>query len=364
MERGPFALNIPINSTSLGQVSLAIAREIFLQGLQVGIFPISKVDLSTQKDEPDFTKWLEANIKKAHESHSRDTPIFKLWHLNGSLESFSKKQVLFSFYEVDQPTNVEANIVKNNDLVLFSSNYSISAFEKAGLNNLKFVPLGFDKFNFRKTARKQKTAIQFGLFGKLEPQRKRHLKTLSVWAKRYGNNPKYALNCAIFNHFIDPKIQSQIIHQALEGKQYWNINFLPFLPQNELFNDLLNNTDIVLAMSGGEGWGLPEFQAVAMGSHCVGLNAHAYKDWMTEENCVLVAPSHKIPVYDNMFFKQGSPFNQGEIYDWDDLSLIRGMEEAEKRFLESPENSKGLELQEKFSYKNIVDNIISIMKEL
>ena len=66
--------------------------------------------------------------------------------------------------------------------------------------------------------------IQFGMFGKLEPSRKRHLKILTSWVKKYGNKQGYMLNCNIFNRFLDPNMQSQLITQALNGQKYWNIN--------------------------------------------------------------------------------------------------------------------------------------------
>jgi hypothetical protein len=151
---------------------------------------------------------------------------------------------------------------------------------------------------------------------------------------------------------------------GLGGQKYWNINFLPHLPENEQYNEVLNNTDIVLAMSGGEGWGLPEFQTVAMGKHCVGLNAHAYKDWMTPENTTLVNPTGKIPAYDNIFFKEGALFNQGSIFDWNEDSFVSAMELAESNFIKSPINTEGLKLKEKFTYSNFTNKIISILENI
>jgi hypothetical protein len=183
-----------------------------------------------------------------------------------------------------------------------------------------------------------------------------------LWAKKYGNNANYSLNCAVFNHFIDPNVQSQIITQALNGQKYFNINFLNYMPSNEMYNDLLNNTDIVLAMSGGEGWGLPEFQTVALGKHCLGLNAHAYKDWMTDQNSVLIQPNSKIPCYDNIFFKQGDNYNQGNIFDWDDNEFLNGLDKVEDRYKNNPINTEGLKLQEQFTYSKMVDSILEVMK--
>lgn len=359
------AFHLPLNSTSLGQVSLNILRELFLKKQDIVLFPIGGIDLSTQKQDIDFLNWIQNAINIAPKVHNRKTPIFKLWHLNGSLESYSDKQVLLSFYELDSPTETEVNITKNNSLLLLSSNYAVSIFNNIGCDNVKFLPLAFDSNHFKQlTDLPKKEGIHFGLFGKLEPQRKRHLKVLQNWIKKYGNKSGYFLNCAIFNHFLDPKIQTQIIAQALEGKQYWNINFLNYIPSNEAYNSLLNNTDIVLAMSGGEGWGLPEFQSVALGKHCLGLNAHAYKDWMNEENAVLIKPNSKIPAYDNIFFQQGAPFNQGNIFDWNDQEFLDGLEKVEQKFINNPINEAGLKLQTQFTYSKMVGQILETMNSI
>ena len=358
------AFNLPLNSTSLGQVSFSILRELFQRKVEIDLFPIGPLDIGTQKQDQDFISWIQKSLNSSLASHSKKNTIFKLWHLNGSLESFSNKQVLLSFYEVDSPTSVEINIVKNNEKLLLSSHYAVEIFKSIGLNNVEFLPLAFDKSHFKEISKRKVEGLQFGLFGKLEPQRKRHLKTLALWAKKYGNNSNYKLNCAIFNHFIDPNVQSQILNQALNGQKYSNINFLNYMPSNEMYNDLLNNTDIVLAMSGGEGWGLPEFQSVALGKHCVGLNAHAYKEWMTPENSILIQPNSKIPCYDNMFFRQGDNYNQGNIFDWAEQDFLEALDKVEARYKINPINTEGLKLQKQFTYSKMVDSILEIMKNI
>lgn len=334
--------------------------------MDVCLFPIGEIDISTQQVDQDFVNWIQNSANSAIKKHNRKNPIFKLWHLNGSLESFSEKQVLLSFYELDSPTESEVNIVKNNSKVLLSSTYAVSAFNKLGCSNVKFIPLAFDDIHFSSIKKDTNTnnIIQFGIFGKLEPSRKRHLKILTSWVKKYGNQHGYILNCNLFNRFLDPNLQSRIIMEALNGQRYWNINFLPYMETNSTYNKFINNNDIAIAMSGGEGWGLPEFQSVALGKHCVGLNAHAYKDWMTDKNTVLVNPSSKIPVYDNIFFKQGMEFNQGNIFDWSEEEFINGLEEAEKRFKDNPINTEGLKLKEHFTYTKMVDSIIEIINSL
>ena len=128
------AFNLPLNSTSLGQVSFSILREVFKRKLDIHLFPIGGVDISSQNQDQDFLSWLQNAILTSVKEHNKNTPIFKLWHFNGSLESYSNKQVLLSFYEVDSPTATEINIIKNNEKVLLSSNYAVSIFKSCVLS--------------------------------------------------------------------------------------------------------------------------------------------------------------------------------------------------------------------------------------
>lgn len=354
------SFNLPINTVSFGQISTLILREIFKSKKQATIIPIGNPDLSTQSDiSQDFSQWLQASINDSLTNHSRQNRIFKLWHLNGSFESFSNEQVLLSFYELDSPTKVELNTVKNNYKVLFSCNETVELYKNLGCKNVEYIPLAFDKYNFQKIDRTYFTddRIVFNLVGKLE-KRKHHLKIIQSWANKFGNNKKYALQCCIFNPFMKPEDQNALISQALNGKNYFNINFLPFMAQNKIYNDFLNSSHIVIGMSGGEGWGLPEFHSVAMGKHAVIMNAHGYKSWANKDNAVLIDPTSKIEAYDGMFFQKGFIYNQGNIYDFNEADFISGCEEAVKRVEQNKLNKSGLELQNIFSSEKFVNNII------
>src|ERR1700693_3018211 len=128
------ALHLPINSVSFGQVSTVLLRTLFERekagklDFDLFLFPIGGVDVSSQSVNQEFVTWLQSKLSKTFESYSRDIPVFKLWHLNGSLESFGKQQTLFSFYELDNPTKIELNIAKNNRLCL-SSEYARDVFK-------------------------------------------------------------------------------------------------------------------------------------------------------------------------------------------------------------------------------------------
>ena len=358
------AFNLPINSVSFGQISTLILRELYNSKVNVGILPIGNVDLSTQSDlSQEFANWLQQSINSSLETFNRKNKIFKLWHLNGSFESYSNEQVLLSFYELDQPTKVELNTVKNNHKVLFSSKETVDIFRNLGCNNVEYIPLAFDKYNFNRIDKSYfvDDRIVFNLVGKLE-KRKHHLKLIKLWAQKFGNNKKYALQCCIFNPFMKPEDQNALVSQALEGKTYFNINFLPFMGQNKIYNDFLNSSNIVLGMSGAEGWGLPEFHSVAMGKHAVIMDAHGYKSWANENNSVLVKPNSKIEGYDGMFFNKGGPYNQGNIYDFNEEEFINGCELAIKKVESDKVNKEGLKLQQEFTSEKFIENVISHLK--
>jgi len=148
-----------------------------------------------------------------------------------------------------------------------------------------------------------------------------------------------------------------IINSVFEGQKYDNITFIDHMDENLTYNDFLNSGNIVLGMSGGEGWGLPEFQSVAVGKHSVIMDAHSYKGWVNSENSVMVNPSGKFESHDGVFFQNGDIKNQGEFFDFKEDDFVQGCEEAVKRVEKNPVNETGLKLQEEFSVEKFFENL-------
>jgi len=354
------AFHLPLNTVSFGQISTSVVRYLFDKKQDIYLFPIGNIDLSSiNLFDKEFESWITKGIMNAMETFSRKEPIFKLWHLNGSLESFSDRQTLLSFYELNNPTLPEVNIIKNNEKVYFTSQYTVDIFKNYGASNVHYLPLFFDKYNF---FRKDKNyfgdgRITFNLTGKLE-KRKHHLKIIKAWAKKFGNNSKYFLQCSLFNPFLKQEDQNRLLASALDGKMYFNIQFLNWMQLNDIYNDYLNSADIIIGMSGGEGWGLPEFHSTAIGKHAVILNAHGYKSWANKENSVLVNPNNKmIDAEDGVFFRKNMPYNQGQIFDFDEDDFISACEESIKRVEKNKINEAGLDLQKAFTIEKFIENI-------
>jgi hypothetical protein len=268
-----------------------------------------------------------------------------------------------SFHETSSPTETEVNICNNQEKVFFASNYTCDRFKLNGAKNIAFCPLAFDKDSFSITQKQYlpKNITVFGLYGKLEPQRKRHLKVIKTWLSKYGNNKQFMLHCCTFNSFLKPEIQQKMLLEAVGNQRWWNVNFLPFLQTNKMFNDALNSANIVLGMSGGEIWGLPEFQSLCLGKHGVILNAHGYKEYADSKNAVLVEPNGEFEANDGMFFIKGMEFNQGNFYDWREEDFLVACDKAIERNKQNSVNEEGVKLQEQFTYKKSVDIILGAM---
>ena len=351
----------PINGLSLGNVSINFLRELKKREIDLGLFPIGdKGEFEAyDKIDDEFKKWIGTlsmnRLKKLHP----ETPTLKVWHINGSEKSLPN-QYLYTFYEVDSPTEEEINIINLQKHVFFSSSEAAEIFKSKGCKNVSHVPLGFDQ-DFYETNKTylQDDVIHFGLIGKFE-RRKNTQAIIQLWAREFGNNPKYQLSCLVTNPFLNQEQMTQAIQSATGGIPVSNINFLPRLTTNSEVNDMMNSVDIDLSgLSNGEGWNLPAFNCTALGKWSVVSNCSSHKDWATEDNSILVKTVGKQPCYDNFFFKEGMPFNQGNYYKLNGDDILKAMKEAVEKA--GQKNIEGTKLRDKFSYSKTVDSILDII---
>lgn len=353
----------PINPLSFGNVTYNLLRQLWRKGVDVIWYPLggNANFQSFNNIDKDFSQWLQASANNANKKIKKDIPCFKLWHLNGSQSRIGAKQFLYSFYELDQPTQEEINLAKFQDKVWFSSNHAANLFKNEGVD-AGVIPVGFDE-DFHKTNKQylNPDVVHFGLMGKFE-KRKHTEKIIKLWLAKYGNNNKYQLSVLVTNPFFKEEENKAILANCLEGKRYTNINFLPHLKSNTEVNDLLNAIDIDLTgLSGAEGWNLPAFNATCLGKWSIVLNATSHKDWATNVNSILVEPNGKEECYDGKFFNKGQPFNQGNIYTWDSDNVAECMDLAVSK--KGQNNTEGEKLKEEFSYSRSVDRLLKGIEE-
>ena len=351
-------VNAPINALSFGNVSVNILRELFKKNIDLVFFPIGdKAEMDAyDKIDHDFVKYLQSATNDRYSKISKDIPSLKLWHIFGSETRYSKNQSLFTFHEVSEVTNLEKNLLKLQDNIFVSSNYTKNIFNLNGLDNVTHVPLGFDN-DFQITNKTYlQDKIHFGILGKFE-NRKNTARIIKSWLKLFGNKPEYQLSCAITNPFLDKaRFQNELL-KVLEGKNYNNLNFVPYMQTNSEVNDYLNSIDIDLGgLSGAEGWNLPSFNATALGKWSVVINATAHKDWATKDNSIIIEPSSLKDCYDDVFFKKGQSFNQGQFFDISDQEIDDAILKS-LSYAKTP-NPEGLKLQKEFTYEKTVETIL------
>lgn len=349
----------PVNSLSLGNVGVNLLREMHKRNFDLAMFPYdNRAEFKAYKLSKEFAQWFTDASQKRLTKIKKDTPTLKLWHINQSEIKYSDRQYLITFHELNEPTETEVNLLKMQEHTFLSSKYSEAMF-KGLVPNVSAIPMGWDE-EIQKIEKKPNDSIVFGLMGKWE-HRKHTEKILKLWIKKFGDNLKYQLILCVTNPFYKGDQMNQVIANALGGKRYFNINFVPYLDTNAQVNDFMNSVDIDLTgLSGAEGWNLPAFNCTGLGKWSVVLNATAHKDWATKDNCFLVNPNGKIPVYDGIFFQQGQPFNQGSIYTWDEDEVIAVWEEAIKK-AKTP-NVEGEKLREQFTWSKTLDKIMEVVK--
>lgn len=371
MSLSPYCLNVPYGNVSFGSVAYALTRELFKRDELPPLFPMfgQPPDLSAQVPDNEFNQKLHGCIGTADQRWSRKGKAFCLWHLRGALASYAEQgNHLLTFHEIDQLTGTEINVLRQQAKVYVTSTFSQGVFSQYGINT-EYLPIGFDSHNFKVLEKRPSIdnpngdgskVIQFLCAGKAE-HRKSTYQVLRAWAKRYGNNASYRLNCAIHNPFLPPERLNAMVGEALGNQHYWNIQFLPWAPDNATYNVTLQSSQIVISMSGGEGRDLPCYHATAMGAWPVAMKAHAYLDYLNDDNAVLVSPNGKRPAADGVFFAANSPFNQGNLFSFSDEDFIAGCEEAEKRVQSKGLNTNGLDLQ-KTTYQQAVDILLRDLK--
>jgi hypothetical protein len=230
-----------------------------------------------------------------------------------------------------------------------------------GSKNISYVPIGFDSDFQVKDKKYLDDCIHFLIMGKFE-KRKHTEKIIKTWAKKYGNNHKYKLTCAIVNPHLPQNKMLGIISTLLERKHYGNISFMPYLTTNAEVNDLMNSADIDLTgMSGAEGWNLPAFNMTAIGKWSIVLNATSHKDWATSENSILIEPKGMETAVDDVFFRKEDRFNIGDIYSLSEEQIIEGFEKAEK--LAKTQNAEGIKLQTTHTYDQTVSSVLKTIFE-
>jgi len=355
-------LQLPINPTSLGQVSTNILYELFLKKLEPNIFVIGGGNISSFDGllSEDFSKWLHHCCSKSITEFKSSDPTLKLWHINGSHETIGKNNFLYFFHELDQMTKTEKNVLNNFEKVFSPCNFTENVGEEYGIKNISTIPLGYNSLAFKpvEVESYQDNPTVIALAGKFE-HRKRTAKMINLLAKNWGNNPKFKIHLHVFNPFYDQQnsekcnaINLQLIQQACEGNIPDNFVLMGHFEKLTELNKCYNIADIVVDGSGGESWSLPSFHMAGLGKKAVVHLNSGIKEWANENNSWIVNSSGKISADDGIFFNKNSPFNAGNIYDFEEEEMVKQINNALKS------KNKKNDLTNEFSYEKMATKLL------
>ncbi len=363
-----FALELPLDNSVEAAISKIILRTLYKAELSnkkhrnLFLFPIGNLNFNEEVQDEHFGIWVMHQRINGRDNYNRSIPSFKICRLESSFSSVSFNPTNLSFYELDSPTSCELHSVRSNK-TYFPSEFSKSVFNKHNGINCDSLSIPFDSFIFSHQGPRQKDdLIVFSI--QCEFQAKRHIsKTIAAWSQKYGNNPRYVLQCAIHNKLLTQNQNKQLIDQITKNcGSPSNVKFYNISHTSD-WNRFLNNADILINMSGGESFNYYDFNGVAIGRHAIVLDAHCNKDWATEDNCTLVSPSKKSFVYDGLFYMENNYMNQGTVFDFEVDDFLHACEKAINKVEKNSINENGFALQTKFNKDSFVETIFEILNK-
>lgn len=353
----------PLNSLSLGQVTIGLLQEFKKKNIDVNLLPIgNQADLGGYDFQEDFKVWLKGCIEKGLSSFKRTDKALKIWHTQGSHSRVGAESFLYTFHELDSLTNQEINILNQWDKVFVACDFNKGVFNLNGVNNVVTAPLGFsDHFKEVQMKAYPEHMTCWLITGKYE-QRKAHNKAIEGWYKKFGKSQNHVLHIACQNPFLKPEeeIKQILQHLKLDHKPF-NLNFIPYCPRNSDYNRVLNVSDIVIDMSRGESFSLPSFTCVGLGKHALVHNNTGMKQWATSANSILVPSFGKMDSMDGVFFHKGQMFNQGSYFDWDMAAYEKGLDDVLTRKVVDKVNHEGKKIQTDFTWDQCATTILSEM---
>jgi len=353
-------LNFPINSTSLGASAFHILRNI---KEEYSLFPIGG-GVDVNGFEP-CSNELKEKIQKATlsglASHDINNTSVRLWHHFASMERISKKQVLYTFHEVDRLTKIETNCLNQQESIIVPCNYNKEVFQSNGVKPpVHVVPLGVDRNIFYPLEKYKKKSgpFIFIMAGKFEV-RKLHIEILQAFLNVFGNNPDVKLRCCITNKFVDMRsVHELITQQIFRGQKVNNVEFIDWLPTESHYADFLSHADCLVAPSRGESFNLPLLQAMSCGINVITNFDHAHRDYASSSNSIEVKSEGTVVAQDNTFFRNDGITNTGQWSNINGNAIAIALIETYKRGRSV--NTNGIETAKKYTWENTANNIIDI----
>jgi len=344
---------MPINRTSYGVVSYYILKYLKEAGVHVSLFPVGPVDISSFADQGfDFLEEFGQNAS----SFKYDAPCLKIFHQNLLGEFVGRgKHVAYSFFEIDPLTERDVHHINSVDKFISPSNWAKKVCENSGVTvPISIAAPSVELSLITNDNKPSGETIKFLHIGKWE-ERKCHKEMIEAFGEAFDPFDDVQLDLVCYNPFCNDEEHTKWFDVVRSSKNGHKINVLNPLQLHSQILNLYNDYHVYVSLSRAEGYDLPLIEAMSNGLLCVGTNSAAHKDYLTDDNCILVQPSGREKAFDGKWFLGESEWDK---FDTEDFvgAFVKAKEEIEKGCSEKVEAAKQTALGN--SWEKTVEKII------
>lgn len=329
----------PVCRTSYSIVAFYLLKYMAEIGVEVSLFPIGPVDISQYEDQDIsfIPKFLE-NAKQFDNS----APCLKVFHQNRLGEFVGKgKHIAYSFFEIDPLSKEDVHHINSADLFISPSKWAKDVCVKSGVKvPIEVVSPSVDTSLFTEGDKRKDSIVKFLHVGKWE-KRKCHEEMVCAFGEAFDAFDNVSLDLFCYNPFCNDEENDSWARMVVTSKNGHKIKIInPVKTHVEILN-LYKKYDVYASLSHAEGYDLPLVEAMANGLLCMGTYSTAHKDYLKEDNCILVCPDGKEAAVDGKWFLGEGEWDKFNVDDFA-KAFVRAKEEIDKKEVRKMENAKKL----------------------
>ena len=311
----------PINRSSYGVVSFYVLKALAELDVNVSWFPIGGTDVSSFEDlDLSFLSKFVKNSK----TFDVYAPCLKIFHQNRLGEMVGKGlHTAYSFFELDPLQSADVHHISTLDIFFSPTVWAKDVCENANLSNIcpVVIPPAVEWYNT--DCRDCDGTVRFLHIGKFE-ERKCHKQMVEAFGEAFDIFDNVLLDMYCHNPFNNKEENDAWMNEIVRSKLSHKIKVLSPIQRHSDMLRNYSNYDIYLSFSRAEGYDLPLIEAMSNGLLCVATDSTAHKDYVTNENAIVVKSIGKILARDKKWFVEGN----GEWDDYNKTDFVLALKEA------------------------------------
>jgi len=256
-------------------------------------------------------------------------------------------------------------VLKKMDLVIVPSNYDREVFMREGLENIEIVPQASDSGFYAPVETPPMNPFIFLNVGTFNFRKGQDI-LMKAFKLAFGDDPAVRLYFKTGRGEFSKYFRKMIIENGLNGN---NIILDEKLTGPTGMRELYHKAHCLVTPSRGEGWALPNTEAMCCGLPVVSTKATAMLDYMTEENSFPLEAvpvkigNHPIDWFSANWLNGYSDIPQGDVYEINPAKLAETMTYIYKNYEEA--RKKGMQAQkdmiEKWTWNQATEKLYEVI---